>query len=51
MRDDKSHQAGKEKSERKITFCRNDEKWWIFGMLYCNPIDPLIFVRGSGKDL
>ena len=42
-----------EKAEKgkDASFSRNDEKWWILGMFYCNGNDPLIFVRGRGKGL
>lgn len=36
---------------KSADFNRNDEKYWKFGMLYCNPDDPLMFVRGRGRGL
>jgi uncharacterized membrane protein len=41
----------KKEKEKDISFSRNDEKWWILGMFYCNKNDPLIFVRGRGRGL
>jgi len=32
-------------------FDRNDEKYWIFGMFYCNRNDNLMFVRGRGNGM
>lgn len=34
---------------KSIDFDRNDEKHWKFGMIYCNPEDPLMFVAGRGR--
>jgi len=36
---------------RTFPFSRNDEKWWILGMFYCNKNDPLMFAPGRGRGL